>query len=149
MSGTDRNQEYVREFTYHAWANDLWVAAAPNLPFADQANDILRHIAMAQNRWLGRCWNEDEQAPEEPDTAAWLSATNARWREFIAMADIEAFINWEREGKVMYLTLEDIVRQLINHGNYHRGELRGLCRAHGVEEFPETDFARYVMQIEN
>ncbi|MFX6823282.1 DinB family protein [Acinetobacter baumannii] len=43
-------------------------------------------------------------------------------------------------GEEVTSTVESIVLHVANHGTYHRGELRGLCRAAGWEDFPETDF---------
>lgn len=141
--------ELLRALNYDHWANRRWVEVLPNLPFQDEAKDILHHIAHGQNVWIGHCFNLDEMVTERDDVALFLQATNSRWRDMIDICDLEAYINVEREGKVIYYVLADVVRFLCQHGTYHRGELRGMCRAHGFTDFLETDFTAYIREVES
>lgn len=140
--------ELLLGFEYDHWANRRWIEVLGKLPFKTEAEKILRHIASAQNHWIGVCFADEELVADAPDVALFLQATNSRWRDLLSHCDPTAFASYEREGKVIYQTVAQIASHVINHGTYHRGHLRGLCDAHSFEDFMETDFVRFLRETE-
>jgi uncharacterized damage-inducible protein DinB len=44
--------------------------------------------------------------------------------------------------------VSDIAAHVVNHGTYHRGQLRERAEADGLDDFPETDLILFFRQIE-
>jgi uncharacterized damage-inducible protein DinB len=69
--------------------------------------------------------------------------TNA-WLVVLDRHDLDEVIHFmSLTGVPGSFRLDEIVRQIPNHGTYHRGELRGLVVSHGLDEWPETDLLRF------
>lgn len=130
----------IEGLEYDLWANQKWSPMAGQLA---QVEPILRHVLRSQRIWLERCLGEESMRawPEALDDA--LKAANEDWIELIRISDPEAFVTYERNGNAHFETIEQIARHVINHGTYHRGQLRGL--AEGLE-FPETDFILFIRE---
>ncbi len=124
-------------FEYEQWALEKWVAPARTV----DGTDILLHVVGAHEVWLARCqgrpWEEDLEEHLENR----IVRTCAGWKNYLANADLDEEISYtNREGLPFTNVLRNIVTHVLNHGTYHRGELRGLHRAEGSTDFPETDF---------
>lgn len=135
-------------FDYDVWANRAWLAWAETSALREDAPAILEHHVRCYSHWIETCFSEEEIPGREPTLMATLEKMAEAWKDLLSRCDIEAFASVEREGKVYYIAICDIARHVINHGTYHRGELRGLCRAKGIEGFPETDFVRWIRERE-
>jgi uncharacterized damage-inducible protein DinB len=61
-------------------------------------------------------------------------------------ADLQRVVSYiSLQGVAYNNSVSEIVRQVINHGTYHRGQLRGIAGERGIE-FPETDFIAYLRE---
>ncbi len=134
-------------FDYDLWANRLWAEYLVVLGRPEPESSIFRHIFAAQEAWLARI---DGQSPSEMPTPEADEATMRRlhggWVEVLASRDHAEVIPFRRTtGEEYEATIGDIARHVINHGTYHRGELRGMARAAGVTDFPETDLIKFVL----
>lgn len=138
-------REHLAEgFRYDLWANRLWLDALDNYGNPATAEAIMRHILAAQHRWLVRCLSEEEVSPLPDDLRAGLEDVHTQWLELLRICDPGAFVSYETmAGDPHYNTVEQIARHVVNHGTYHRGHLRGLAAAEGLEAFPETDLIGY------
>ncbi len=129
----------IQGIEYDLWANLQWVEVLEQIT---DAEPVMRHVAWANQIWLGRVCGSPLEA--EPDIAlqAQLKDSAAHWREILAGEPPARAIEWTRirDGVHQSGTLESIVRHVINHGTYHRGQLRGLAQSQGFDAFPETDF---------
>lgn len=121
---------------YDRWANQRWAGPAEQLG----RQDILLHVLQAQIIWLSRLEGT------VPWTATWesfsmeLDRSLRSWQRFLFDADLSHVVSYETSAGVPYEnTVVEIARQVLNHGTYHRGHLRGLAEAASIE-FPETDY---------
>lgn len=127
-------------FHYDLWANNLWFAPARQMG----SESILGHHVAAMEIWLGRCKDTIEAHPEETLENR-LGAAHDSWVNYLESIDIETVITYTNyRNETMMRTVSDIAYHVINHGTYHRGDLRGRCAALGLTDFPETDYIAYL-----
>lgn len=132
-------------FDYDLWANQRWLGAIPELPFGPRAKEILTHSLRAQNIWLERCISEEEVKPLSDNLSEEAVRLCEAWKELIRICDPGAFVSYTNSrGESFFNTIEHIARHVINHGTYHRGQLRGLAEAAGTDGFPETDMILFI-----
>jgi uncharacterized damage-inducible protein DinB len=128
---------------YNAWANRLWLEALVRKGSIQPDVGILQHALSAQEIWLRRCQGESpNQMPKPEVSSETIDNLSSEWIELLKVqsADEPPLIRYARTNGDRYeASLVDIARHVVNHGTYHRGELRGLCRARGDEDFPDTD----------
>jgi uncharacterized damage-inducible protein DinB len=154
-------------FDYDLWANRLWIEALgardASLVSAEgvaqvalpgpfpidrhkegsgsrevRAAWLLAHILSAQRIWLERCGT----AVQRPggDAAEWLSALNDGWRTALDQHALDEVLHYRNSwGEPFSSQFGQIVRQAMNHGTYHRGQMREIAEAGGFE-WPETDY---------
>jgi uncharacterized damage-inducible protein DinB len=133
-------EELSSMFDYDRWANLQWM---PIAGIMSQQN-ILLHILTAQIRWLSRAEGIPEWQPSPTDYAMNLDRSIRSWKRFILGADLSRNINYTMsDGADGNNTVSEIVRHVINHGTYHRGQLRGMAEAQSFD-FPETDYIGFL-----
>lgn len=139
---------YVSGFDYERWANQRVLGAMSE---ADGASmQILAHIFGAHNRWLDRVYAFlGEPKPFEPadNYHDELELICAAWPELVNSCGVDMPIPFERGDERYEIRLGDIVRQILNHSVYHRGQLSIKARQAG-QEFPETDLDDYYFDTE-
>ena len=128
-----------RAVDYDLWANRQWLACLDNLPDPARGRDIVFHMADAHICWLTRVGAEAPIA-EEPDLDETLAHYAALWQAALAQHPVDHVFHWTDNGDAYQLSLADIVFHIVNHGTYHRGHLRGLADAGGVDAFNDTDY---------
>jgi len=134
-------------FDYDLWANRKWAACLEEAGNSEPDLAILGHILAAQRIWSLRCQGTSLPAmPVETVDDATMVELHDLWITHLADRDDDPVISFHRfNGDPGAQPLSLLARHVINHGTYHRGELRGLCRARGVESFPETDYYGYLI----
>jgi uncharacterized damage-inducible protein DinB len=151
-------------FGYDRWANLKWVealtaidpvvtsaetfarAAAPG-PWPDfphgptRAQEIFLHLIWAQRIWLERCGCS--VAPDGADATEWIEALHDAWIRELRDQDPEERIAYQNfSGQANERSRCEIALHVINHGTYHRGQIREAVDGAGVE-IPLTDLAAY------
>lgn len=147
---------------YNAWANRRLLGAAGALPDGLTERDLgtsygsvsgtLRHIAWGEWLWLGR-WQESAPQGSDPRDADGLTALTVRWAEIAreqfglfngaSRADLERSITYENPpGTSWTYPLNEMVRHVVNHSTYHRGQVASLLRQLGHTPEP-TDYLVY------
>ena len=156
-------------FSYGSWATALMISAVEALPQEQieapavssfpSIGTTLAHIVVAEWTWLRR-WLGDSPAsapawasakPALPGLKAELAAVEAERASFLARltdADLEGVVSYRgADGKAFAHPLGQLMRHVVNHSTYHRGQLATLLRQLGQAP-PNTDFTRYLREME-
>jgi uncharacterized damage-inducible protein DinB len=159
--------ELRRLFDYNRWATLRLLDAAGYLSHEELTRDLrnsfpsvlatLVHGLGAEWVWLER-WN-GRSPTAFPDAAPLdsISALGARWdalwsdqQRFISAlrdADVSREIRYKLfNGAEDARPLGDLVRHVINHATYHRGQVVTMLRQLGKTP-PSTDFIRFVREV--
>lgn len=149
----DLRQDLIERFDYDLWANRQWWTALGKLKDLARAQATLEHILTAQRVWLSRMGVEVSQASENlgiDDVAVFV---NRAWKMVVTDSSLDQPITYRNlAGFEFTNSVAQIANHVINHGTYHRGQLRGQAQAEGLENFPETDlivFYRERMSLHN
>jgi uncharacterized damage-inducible protein DinB len=153
----------VRElYAFNRWANDRIIAACQALPPVALGRDLqtsfgsvlgtLAHIAKAEwiwlERWNGRsplappAWNTDDAAAL---ARHWRAVQQAQ-RSFLdglTSDALDADVAYRNlEGEAFVAPLWQLMRHMVNHSTYHRGQIVTLLRQLGAQA-PATDLVLY------
>jgi len=133
---------------FDLWANRLWLECLERKGLGDPDRPIMGHVLSAQKVWVLRCRGESLTAMPVVEASDENAAElNSQWHDVLYANRHDPVIEFRRTtGEELRLPVSVIVRHVINHGTYHRGELRGLCLSRGDDDFPETDFGRYYLE---
>ncbi|HWD39574.1 MAG TPA: DinB family protein [Fimbriimonas sp.] len=135
----------LEDFDFDLWANVQWLTAAQNMPKPERPLEVMGHIGWASDIWYSRVAG----IPFEPDPKLEPSVFEARtslWKELLAKDDLDRIVSYRSlAGDPYRRTVEAIARHVIDHGTYHRGQLRGLAEAQQYENFPETGLYLFFM----
>ena len=150
----------VELFKYNYWARDrhlqacealteeqIWrplVSGFPSLGFA------FAHLVVVEWLWLQRWQGRQPQDLRSHGEFSSLAALSARWRlvetemkAYLFQLDKNAlgqpFSYVNLEGQTWTYPLWHTLLHLINHQNYHRGQVAGLMRQLGIQP-PGVDF---------
>jgi uncharacterized damage-inducible protein DinB len=127
-------------FDYDRWANRQWIAALGSFKDLARAHAVLEHILASQNRWLTRIGVDIPPQQGDMSLQELFDVGNRTWIMVMETADPDELVTYSTsEGKQYTQSIGQIAMHVINHGTYHRGQLRGLAEAEGLTSFPETD----------
>jgi uncharacterized damage-inducible protein DinB len=133
-------EELSSMFDYDRWANLQWWEPAKSMG----KEEILLHVVHAQIIWLTRIEGTPVWEPTLEDYPLHLDRSIGRWKRFLLGADLGAVISYTNSAGDHYDSkVSEIIRHVINHGTYHRGQLRGIAGERGVA-FPESDYIHFV-----
>lgn len=136
----DRRQDLLERFDYDLWANRKWWSALGRFRDLAGAQTALEHILSAQRVWLSRLGVEVTQAGENLGIDDVMVFVNQAWQMVLNENSLELPVTYQNfAGFEFTNTVGQIAGHVVNHGTYHRGQLRGLAQAEGMENFPETD----------
>jgi len=152
-------------FDYDSWANGLMFGAAKALtpeqiqtPLESSFPSFLAtlaHIVGVEWLWLRRWEGEDPRAmpdwvrsPDLADLEHRLRTVEAERAAFLAEADLERVVSYHGlDGQAFSLPLGKLMRHVVNHSTYHRGQLATMLRQLGQAP-PGTDFTLYLRQAQ-
>ncbi len=142
-------QNILERFDYDLWANRLWLENLKSKGFPEPDAKVFGHLVSAQSLWLTRCQgNSLDRMPELALEDEVLVRLSKDWKTHLVSEAQDREVSYHRlNGQELSMPLSQIAWHVLNHGTYHRGELRGLCRARGDEEFPETDLGRFYFEV--
>jgi len=141
-------------FGYNGWANRQFFAVLRGLPAEQYFRDLksshgglhgtLCHIVWAEHLWLTRWLGQPVPAVPQGKDLASLTAAEARWGE--VERDRAAFLGRlaERQlddtllvqpstGGEFRHTLRQMLRHVVDHSSYHRGQLVTMLRQLGTK----------------
>ena len=130
-------EELSHQFDYERWANMRWLKPAAELG----CSPIMIHILQAQIIWLSRIEGRPAWTPTVENFVADLDRSVRSWQRLMLSADLNQVVHYTTSrGDEFDNTVGEIARHVLNHGTYHRGELRGRAGAAGLESFEDTDY---------
>ena len=137
-------EKLILGFDYTIWGNRQWVEILGRFPDPVRAEEILRHMSDWQRRWLQRAslhiTGEDVDLLRGLGVGEALEQGARDWQSFL-LVHADQDVAFTRDDAVDHVTpLHCIAQQLVFHSAYHRGQLRGLAEAQGLDEFPDTDW---------
>jgi uncharacterized damage-inducible protein DinB len=136
----DIRHDLLERFDYDLWANRKWWTALGRFKDLAQAQTTLEHILMAQRIWLSRLGIEVSQASENLGMDDVMVFVNQAWRMVVSDSPLDQPVTYQNlVGFEFTNTVGQIAGHVVNHGSYHRGQLRGQAQSEGMENFPETD----------
>lgn len=134
-------------FEYGLWANSMWIDHLGNFRSPEKATQVLDHILTAERIWLIRCGQDAPPADENETAQAVATRLSNQWQHLIRSTPLDTLIDYRNvAGEPFQNQLGEIALHVINHGTYHRGHLRGLADAEGLEAFEDTDLIKYFRQ---
>jgi uncharacterized damage-inducible protein DinB len=156
-------QEMRALFDFNEWANEQILGAAERLS-ADEltralgnsfpsVRDTLVHLLFAEwvwlRRWLGespRAWRDAQEFADVASLRAELSAvarTRAELLDTLADDALSQPVTYtNKQGEQWRYKLGDMMRHVVNHSTYHRGQVVTLLRQLGAHA-PSTDLLLY------
>ncbi len=155
--------DLVELLLYHRWATERTLGAVQKLSpeqFTQAitssfpgVRDTLVHAFGADRIWLGRIsgtvvgWTNPTDFPTvESLRDAWLPVLDAWPKRVLEKADRNELISYKAlNGDPFTTSLGDIIRQVVNHGTYHRGQITTMLRQLGAQTV-NTDFITYSRQ---
>lgn len=145
---------------YNQWANERVFAAAADLSLGQLRRNLdtshgslwgtLVHIVWGEWLWLGR-WQRKSQGPgPDPRQCGDFRSLCSRWREVeqaqrafidgLTETALAERISYENPPGVTWIyPLSEMVRHVVNHSSYHRGQVTTLLRQLGAMAVA-TDF---------
>lgn len=156
--------EDVRElYAYNRWANGRILEAVSRLDRESfekdlgssfpSVRDTLTHILAAEWVWLSRWMGRSPTGVPDAWDLATLEALRAMWAEVerdqeafllgLSEEDLDGVIEYrDTKGQPFSNPLREMLRHVVNHSTYHRGQVVTMLRRLGAEP-PSTDLIRY------
>ena len=130
----------IQGWDFDRWANLRWFEYLESKGWPEPDRTIFQHILAGQEIWYQRTQGTSlMEMPQTEVSLATIDRHHAQWVELLKGAEGDPAITFRRTtGEAFVRPLSQISRHLMDHGTYHRGELRGLCRSRGEEDFPEA-----------
>ena len=159
--------ELRRLFEYNRWANLRILAALETLTVAELEREIpssfpsvlatLVHTMGAEWVWLERWKGTSPTTLPGSEGFDSVAAVRARWDEIwkdqqdflagLGAADAERAVSYRLfSGDPDTRPLGELVRHVVNHATYHRGQLVTMLRQLGKTP-PSTDYVRWLREV--
>lgn len=159
-------EELRRLFDFNRWASERFLDAAAELTPEELGKDMkssfpsvlatLAHMYGAEWVWLSRWQGESPTTLPGAEDLTSLEAVREGWEAL--WSDQRAFLAGLSPGDEMRTVryrlfsgaddtraLGDLMRHVVNHATYHRGQLATLLRELGKTP-PSTDYVRYLRE---
>jgi uncharacterized damage-inducible protein DinB len=158
--------EAAELFAYGSWATARMIRAVETLT-QEQLEAVgtsafpsvlatIAHIVGAEwiwlRRWLGESpasapvWASTRSLAELKAQLAALEQERGSFLGRVTSADLERVISYRgSDGQTFAHPLGQLVRHVVNHSTYHRGQLSTQLRQLGCTP-PNTDFTRYLRE---
>lgn len=146
---------------YHLWANSRLLSHIERVSdniFTQQIDNVFPsiaetffHIYQVDQLWLKRCNPElviNERISEFQDSSSALTAFSRL--SLVMLQDVQQHFN--DYGEITYQnstgtrfknTIEEIIRHIVNHGTYHRGNIAAMIRQQEKSGI-STDYIQYL-----
>jgi uncharacterized damage-inducible protein DinB len=157
--------DFASLFAFNRWANARMLGACRQLTAEQYAAEpvpgwssvrfTVWHIAVVTDGWLRGLANDpDESFPAEAELATVDDAERLLERAYRRLDELlpaltperlAAAVTLRRRGRTATLPPWAVLRHLVNHTTYHRGQVASKLKRFGVQQ-PETDFVYWVFE---
>ncbi|PYY24204.1 MAG: damage-inducible protein DinB [Acidobacteria bacterium] len=162
------NDETNSLLDYHYWARDRMLAALDSLSpeqFAEpmessfkSIRDTVVHIMGAEMVWYSR-WRGSPQGMPRSDSFGDVAALRSAWRELesavrvffqeLGAERLETRLEYRSlKGELHLSSFEQMLRHVVNHASYHRGQVTTMLRQVGAKPPESTDLINYYRTLE-
>ena len=159
--------ELISLYDYNRWANERVVRCLRELPEADYAREMgggwpsvratFVHIAGATDAWAERFNGKDvlvlpkeSELPKLEDAVAVLLQAQEKHRAHLRTLTRDKLhrpFSWKNlSGEVKTAPFWIVVRHVVNHQTYHRGQIASLVRRLGVKPI-STDMVVWGIEV--
>ena len=159
------NDDFPTLYAYNRWANQKVLDvcrkltpeqyAAEPAPGWSSVRQTLTHIAIATEGWLRGLTGENVEKvlteAEMPtvDDAAWLlDKADQIVESLLSQATpqwLTTPVTLRRRNQSVALPPWSVLRHLVNHATYHRGQISSKLKRFGIQQ-PDTDFIYWVFE---
>lgn len=157
--------DFTSLFTYNRWANDRVLEACRKLtpeqyaaePFPgwSSVRSTIVHVAIATEGWLRGIGGINVQTvlteaemPTVDDAARLLEQADAHVAAFLATVTpehLEQPVTLRRGTRSATLPPWVVLRHVVNHSTYHRGQVASKLKRFGIEQ-PATDLVFWTFE---
>jgi uncharacterized damage-inducible protein DinB len=150
--------DFASLYAFNRWANDKMLEACRKLSAEQYAAEpvpgwapvrfTVYHIAVVTDGWLRTLANDPDQSfPAEADVPTVDDAARILDRAYRTLATVLPTLTPEvlaaprtfsRRGRTAVLTPWVVLRHVVNHTTYHRGQVASKLKRFGIQQ-PETD----------
>lgn len=141
---------FIQSFEYDLWANQQWLGALGKIRSIEKAQEVMEHILSAQGVWLERCGAWVPVQEDNLDMRTVFRIYSQAWIALVRAVDLNSVVSYVNSSGIRFnQPVGDIALHVVNHGTYHRGQLRGIAEMDGAEEFPKTDLILFLRERYN
>ena len=157
--------DFVALYAFNRWANDKMLDACRKLTPEQYAAEptpgwapvrfTVYHIAVVTDGWLRGLINDPDQSfPTEAEVATPDDAARLLDR---AYRNLDALLptltpellatprTFSRRGRTIVLPPWVVLRHVVNHTTYHRGQVASKLKRFGIQQ-PETDLVYWALE---
>ncbi|MBX2876219.1 MAG: DinB family protein [Saprospiraceae bacterium] len=144
---------------YNQWANQVlieWLKQQPEALYEERVissfssiNKLMHHIMEAEKYYLSILRQQEESYEKHMTTEAIFEEIRRidqmliSWHDAESAKSMERIISLKRSPFVEKYTAATLITHLLNHSNYHRGQLLALRHQLGMSDAPQIDYYRY------
>jgi uncharacterized damage-inducible protein DinB len=159
------NDDFVSLYAYNRWADRHVLGACRKLSAEQYAAEpvpgwasvrsTVVHIAIVTEGWLRGLTGEtvenfptEEELPTVDDAERLLDRAYAHFDSLVPRLTTEWVatpMTLSGRGRTAVLPPWVVLRHLVNHATYHRGQVASKLKRHGVEQ-PATDFVFWAFE---
>lgn len=159
------HDDFASLYDFNRWANDKMLAACRQLtpeqyvaepvPGWTPVRATVYHIAVVTDGWLRALANDPDQSfPAEsevptPDAAAEILARAYRTLETLLPTLTPELLatprTFSRRGRTAVLPPWVVLRHVVNHTTYHRGQVASKLKRFGIQQ-AETDLVYWALE---
>jgi uncharacterized damage-inducible protein DinB len=157
--------DFASLYAFNRWANDKMLDACRKLSAEQYAAEpapgwapvrsTVYHIAVVTDGWLRTLADDPDQSfPAEADVPTADDAARILDRAYrtldavlptLTPERLAAPRTFSRRGRTAVLTPWVVLRHVVNHTTYHRGQVASKLKRFGVQQ-PETDLVYWALE---
>ena len=131
---------------YDRWANLRWLSFLEAHDELVQERRVLEHVLGAHRIWIERVnGHSPSQIPAPAATREEIEHIFSAWE--IELQEPNRMVRYRNSaGRDFEMERDAILAHAVNHGTYHRGDMRGMLRAKELEHTVETDLFLFLLE---